>query len=483
MDAVPGVGRAPAAGRDLVVGIGWFALGAVVYLATCARGLVWADASKLTLYALSGAFPSLNPGDHAGWTVLAWAWLRLLGGDPVVAAHRFSALCGALVPALAAVWLLRRRHPPAVAHTAAAILLVAHPLWWAAAVAETYAPALAAILGGAVVLDEVDRRGRLLLAGSLWGLAMAVHGLSVFLIVPLAWVLRPRRPLWVLAGFALGSSPVWLAFRGQPPDPLTGLAAAGSASWTWHADAFLALSRLPRGIIVLTALLVLGLGPVAVWVLARRTRLGSVAAPWRWSLAVLALVLALYAPFRLHLMAGFLLTGFVLACTPSLGVAGRVAHVGMQTGVYAVLPLILSAAGFADLGVRQLPFRDNATYFIWPVKAFDRGPERYLEGLSACAPPGAVVLADFNPGAMLRLAQVARLWRTDLEIRPVAVDLALGSARPASAVAAQTRQLLDCGRAVVFADRWEPYYMLGQLPADLAAERCPVGARLHFRKR
>jgi hypothetical protein len=466
-----------------VAGIGWFALGAAVYMASGARGLMWADASKLTLYALSGAFPSVNPGDHAGWTVLAWAWLRLIGGDPVVAAHRFSALCGALVPALAAVWLLRRRQPPAVAHTAAAILLVAHPLWWAAAVAETYTPALAATLGGAVVLGESDRRWRLVLAGSLWGLAMAIHGLSVFLIVPLALVLRPRPPLWLLAGFVSGSSPVWLALWGQPPDPVTGLAAAGSASWTWHAGAFLALSRLPRGVIVLVALLVLGLGPVAGWACARRTLSGCVAAPWRWSLAVLVLVLAVYAPFRLHLMAGFLLTGLVLACTPSLGVAGRVAHVGVQASVYAALPLILSAAGFGGLGVRELPFRDNATYFLWPVKAFDRGPERYLEGLSACTPPGAAVLADFNPGAVLRLAQVARLWRTDLDIRPVAVDLALGSAGPASALAAETRPLLERGQAVVFADRWEPYYMIGQLPGDLAAETCAVGARLHFRAR
>lgn len=478
-----GTDRASAPKRELTAGVAWFAVAITVYLISSARGLVWADASKLTLYALSGHFPSLNPGDHAGWTVVAWAWLRLLGGDPVIAAHRFSALCGALIPALAAAWMLRRRHSPAAAHTAATILLVAHPLWWAAAVAETYAPALAATLGGAVVLDEGDRRWRLLAAGSLWGLAMAVHGLSVFLIVPLALVLRPPRPLWILAGFAIGSSPVWLAFWRHPLDPLTGLTAAGSASWTWHVGAFLTLSRMPRGLLALAALLVLGLGPVAGWALVRRARLGSVAVPWRWSLAGLAVVLAVYAPFRLHLMVGFLLAGAVLACAPAFGVAGRLAHVVVQAGVYAVLPFLLSVAGLGDLGARQLPFRDNAAYFLWPVKAFDRGPERYLEGLGACAPAGAAVLADFNPGAVLRLAQVARLWRTDLVLRPVAVDLALGSTDPAAALAAQARPLLDRGQAVVFADRWEPYYRIGQLPADLTAETCAVGARLHFRER
>ncbi|MFZ5787711.1 MAG: hypothetical protein ACOY3Y_14820 [Acidobacteriota bacterium] len=483
MDAGPGTGREPAPKRELIAGAGWFAVAVAFYMASSARGLVWADASKLTLYAVSGTFPSLNPGDHAGWTVLAWAWLRLLGGDPVVATHRFSAVCGALVPALAVIWLLRRRHSPEAAHTAASILLVAHPLWWASTVAETYAPAMAATLGGAVVLGESARRWRLILAGSLWGLALAVHGLSVFLIVPLAWLHRPRGPSWVLTGLAVGSSPMWLAFWWRPLDPLTGLAAAGSASWEWHVNAFLALSRMPRGLLVLAALLVLGWGPVAGWLMARGVRFRDTAVPWRWSLVGLTLVLSIYAPFRLHLMVGFLLTGMVLACAPSFRLVGRIAHIGVQVVVYAVLPLALSAVGRGDLGVRQLPFRDNASYFLWPVKTFDRGPERYLEELSTCAPPAAAVLADFNPGAVLRLAQVVRGWRTDLAIKPVAVDLALGTTDPGAALAAEVRPLLGRGQAVVFADRWEPYYRISHFPGDLAAEACAVGARLHFAER
>ena len=91
------------------VGGAWFAAALTLYWLTGARGLIWADPSKLTLYALEGYFPSLNPGDHAGWTVVAGAWLRLVGGDPVLAAHRLSAVCGALVVALAALLVLARR--------------------------------------------------------------------------------------------------------------------------------------------------------------------------------------------------------------------------------------------------------------------------------------------------------------------------------------------------------------------------------------
>src|SRR5664280_889870 len=129
----------------------WFAGALALYVATGARGLVWADSSKLTLYALSGYFPSLNPGDHAGWTVLAWAWLRLVGGDPVVAAHRLSAVAGALAVALVALLVRARGGDRERAATAAALLLVALPMWWAATVAETYPVALALTLGGGVV--------------------------------------------------------------------------------------------------------------------------------------------------------------------------------------------------------------------------------------------------------------------------------------------------------------------------------------------
>jgi len=142
------------------VGGAWFAVAVGLYWLTGARGLIWADPSKLTLYALKGYFPSLNPGDHGGWTVLAWAWLHLVGGDPVVAAHRLSAVSGALVVALAALVVLARTGDQARAHTAAALLLVALPVWWAATVDETYAPALAATLAGALVAGAGPRGRR-----------------------------------------------------------------------------------------------------------------------------------------------------------------------------------------------------------------------------------------------------------------------------------------------------------------------------------
>jgi len=486
------------------VGGTWFAVALALYWLTGARGPIWADPSKLTLYAIKGYFPSLNPGDHAGWSVLGWAWLHVVDGDPVVTLHRLSAVCGALVVALAAMLVLARGGDRARAHTAAALLLVALPLWWASAVAETYAPALAATLGAALVLGKTPRGWRWWVGGALWGLAVAIHAMSVFLIAPLAWEAARTRAWRLLPGFVVGSAPVWLAVAGGPPDPLTGFAASGASTWRWHWEAFLALARAPRGAVILTALLLYALGlagVVALW-RGRRGPHGSVA--WAWSLGGLSLLLLTYAPYRLHLMVAFLLVGVLVALPVQLPAWARLGHVVLQTLLYLAVPAVLTITGRQDLGVRELPDRNNAFYFLSPVRsvrsgtpaasrtvmslprestvahwrsALDPGAESYLAGLSDCAPERAVVLADFNPGALLRLAQVAHGWRPDLEIRPVAVDVALGAADPVEALAAEVRGALAT-RPAVLADGWEPYYRTRELAARFALQPCGSGVRV-----
>ena len=484
------------------VGGALFAAAIGLYWLTGARGLIWADPSKLTLYALEGYFPSLNPGDHAGWTVLAWTWLHLVGGDPVVAAHRLSALCGSLVVALAALVVLARSGETARGHTAGALILAALPIWWAAAVAETYAPALAATLAGALALGAAPRGWRWWVAGGFWGLALAIHAMSLFLIVPLAWEGAREKAWRLLPGVVVGSAPLWLALFGAPRDPLTGFAASGPSTWRWHLEAFLALARTPRNALALAALLLYALGVlgiVALW----RGRCGTRgSAVWAWSLGALSLLLLTYAPYRLHLMVAFLLVGLLLALPVRLPAWARVGHVVLQALVYLVIPTVLTVAGRQSLGVRVLPGRNNAFYFLCPIKsvrvepavvmeswrdtprtpgvttawgrwkeALDAGTESYLSGFSGCSPTHAVVLADFNPGAVLRLAQVARGWRPDLEIRPVAVDVALGAPDPVVALAAEVERGL-AARPVVLADSYGPYYHPRELSTRFDLHPC-----------
>ena len=478
----------------------WFAACLALYLLTGARGLIWADPSKLTLYALEGYFPSLNPGDHAGWTVLAWAWLHLVGGDPVVAAHQLSALCGALVVALAALLVLARSGDRARAHTAAALVMAALPLWWAATVAETYAPALAATLAGALALSVSPRGSRWWVAGGFWGLALAMHAMTVFLIAPLAWEADREKTWRVMPGLVVGSAPVWWAVFGGPHDPLTGFAASGASTWRWHWEAFLALARAPHSAMVLGTLVLYALGLVGVVALWRGRRGPRGSPAWAWSLGALFLLLLTYAPYRLHLMVAFLLVGLLLALPVRVPAWARVAHVVMQALVYLAIPAVLTAAGRQSLGVRVLPHRNNAFYFLCPVKsirfrppfsgslevrprsdsktallrwneALDPGADLYLAGVDPCAPTGAAVVADFNPGAVLRLAQVVRGWRTDLGIRPVAVDVALGAPDPVAALVATVQREIGA-RPVVLADSYAPYYYPRQLSTHFALLPC-----------
>ena len=494
------VATGPSLRDPRALGGAWFAAAFALYWLTGARGLIWADPSKLTLYAIKGYFPSLNPGDHAAWTLLTWAWLHLVGGDPVTAAHRLSALCGALVVMLATLLVLARSGDRARAHTAAALILVALPLWWAATVAETYAPALAATLAGALVLGAAPRGWRWWVAGGFWGLALAMHVMSVFLIAPLAWEAGRKKTWRLLPGLVVGSTPVWLAVFGGPRDPLTGFAASGASTWRWHWEAFLALARAPRGAVVLAALVLYGLGLFGVVALWRGRREPRGSAVWAWSLAALFLLLLTYAPYRLHLMVAFLLVGVLLALPVRLPAWARVGHMVVQALLYLAIPAALTVAGRQSLGVRVLPHRNNAFYFLCPIKsipfrppfsgsldvpppsdsktgllrwkqALDPGTDLYLAGFDPCTPTGAVVLADFNPGAVLRLAQVVRRWRPDLEIRPVAVDVALGAPNPLAALAAEAERAL-AARPVVLADSYGPYYHARELSTRFDLRAC-----------
>ena len=467
----------------------WFAGALALYVATGARDLVWADSSKLTLYALSGYFPSLNPGDHAGWTFLASGWLRLVGGDPVVAAHRLSAVAGALAVALLAVLVRARGGDRERAATAAVLLLVALPMWWAATVAETYAVALALAIGGGVVLLSSMRWWRWWVTGLLWGLALACHAMAIFLIVPLAWEAGGRRAWRLLPGAVAGSAPVWLAINGGgSPDPLTSFAASGGSTWRWHWEAFVAFARAPRGLAVLAAIVLYGFGAMGIAALWRGRHDARGGAAWGVSLSALALLLATYAPYRLHLMAIFLVVGVLVALPVRLGAIARGAAVAVQALVYLAVPAGLTIAQRQDLGVRVLPFRNNAFYFLCPLKGlpgaaggwgpaalFDPGTGRYVAALGTCAPPDATIVADFNPGAPLRLAQVARGWRRDLEIRPVAVDVALGAADPGGALAGEIGRALERG-PVMLADTYRPYYRMDELAARFRFVPCRVGA-------
>ncbi len=442
---------------------------------------MWADSSKLTLYALARYFPSLNPGDHPGWTVIANVWLfltRWLG--TVRALPLLSATGGATAVALMYLIVARWTGDRSRGHGAAAVLLVAHSLWWPSALTETYAPALALALA-ALLLADLPGTARGPAAGVAAGLGAAAHPFTLVLTAPMLLARWRRLGLW--AGVLLGASPVWLGFLGTPADPLTGHAAGHAAAWVWHIHQFLDIHRLGRGALMVAAMAGLSLGPIGLWGVGRGIWNRS-SHPYRlvaWiALALYVLLLLAYSPFRLHLMVLFAVAGLLLLAPPRLAPGHRLVHVTVQTAIYLSLPLMAGLVGRSDLGVRRLPDRNNARYFLCPVKAFVDGPARYAHALLRAAPPHSVIMADFNPGAVLVLVQQTEKLRPDILIRPTIVDELLGRSDPAAVLATLIEDQLSRGRPVVLADRWEPYYHASEIGRrfPLTLKPCGPGWRI-----
>jgi hypothetical protein len=466
--------------------LAWGFGAAALFGCTAARGPMWADSSKLAIYALHSYFPSLNPGDHPGWTVIARVWLFLTQGlDPVRSLHLLSALGGAVTVAGAFALVRRRTTDAARAHTVATLLLVAHPLWWASTLTETYAVALALCLAAALVAGSEAGPFRAFGAGALGGLALACHAFSLVLLVPLLAPLARaplgRRCAATFLGATIGSAPIWLALlAGSPPDPLTGFAAGGSASWGWVVAAFLSWRRVPSGLLLLGGLLGFGLGPVGLWAVTRVRRRGLIPiGPPRLTMSLLAgmlMLLSLYVPFRLHLMVAFLVVPLVLLAAPRLDLRWRMTHVACQLVLYLGAPLLLNATGHGDLGQRQLPDRNNAWYFLSPIRAGYDGPSRYTDSLLSCVSGPTAVLADINPGAVLAL-ELGRSRQPGrvVVLEPVVVDLALGGGDPASFIAARVREEQARMGRVLLADTWEPYYRLTELEQRFGLRVSPCG--------
>lgn len=455
-----------------------------MYAAGAPSGPMWADSAKLTLYALHGYLPSLSPGDHAGWTLLARLWLALLGGDPVTTLHLFSAVAGAAAVALVFALTARRYGDSRVAHGAASLIAVAHSHWWAASVTESYPLAIALALGG---IWAVERKGGAVAdaaAGVAAGLALASHAMSVVLTAPALATVGRRRWVPVGIGLLLGAAPLWLAAFGAPADPLTGHRTSRVGSVLWHLAAFVEPDRAPLGFALVAALLAYGCGPIGVAALARAVRrevAGAGAGRFFLSVGVLAplvVLLTLYLPARVHLMLGFVVVGLVVAAPPRLTAPWVAAHLASQVALYLLVPAALVGLDGGSLGVRELPYRTNAWYFLCPVKRLDAGPETYARTLLGAAPPGAVVLADFNPGALLRLVQERCGLRPDVTVVPTAIDEILAQPDPALVLA---RRISATDAPVVLADRWEPYYRAAEMQRRFAAEIRPCGPGLLVR--
>ena len=131
--------------RRWLVFAGGFAFSLLLYFITLARGVVWGDSAKLTLYAIEVSPQWGSVGGHPVHTLAGMGVLALLPqADPAWLINGLSAGMAAIAVGLAGLISLElsdRREAPWIAMVA---LSFSHTFWSLAVVAESYSMAIAA---------------------------------------------------------------------------------------------------------------------------------------------------------------------------------------------------------------------------------------------------------------------------------------------------------------------------------------------------
>ncbi|MDQ7778546.1 MAG: DUF2723 domain-containing protein [Planctomycetota bacterium] len=86
---------------------------------------------------------------------------------------------------------------------------------------------------------------------------------------------------------------------------------------------------------------------------------------------------------------------------------------------YNVLRICAWSGVKPGFGARRLVYRDNERFFLVPDKRGDYGAERFAREAFAVVPDGAIIVADFTPGAVLNYFQSVRGVRPDVAVVPL----------------------------------------------------------------
>jgi len=93
-----------------------------------------------------------------------------------------------------------------------------------------------------------------------------------------------------------------------------------------------------------------------------------------------------------------------------------VSCIALPVAAYYATPAVLPALRWEPLGIRALPYRDNARYFYLPDKSGYDGARRFAEEGFATVAPNAIVIADFTPLTPLVYLQMVEKKRPDVTL-------------------------------------------------------------------
>ncbi len=424
-----------------------FAAAAVLYVASCAPGPVWQDSGLIQWRVYTG---DIEGGlglalSHPLFYIIAITANQVPLGEPAYRVNVTTALLSAFAVANLFLFLLLWFRSVLPAAVGACSLALSHTFWRHAAVPETYNLTVALLMIELTLLLLYARTGR---TGYLYTLAL-VNGLGIanhmLASIPLACYLvlvavlffRRRLRAGQLAAMAalwvVGAAPYEyliikdLIVHGDPgstvSSALFGVAYKGdvlntslSASIVKENLMWMALNfPTPNILLVLP-------GAVAL----RRL------SPKRWfgSIVLAVLVLLLVFAFRYTVVDRYsFFIPFYSVVAILIGAGAQRFISRRRRGAAGRLILLLSlltipayiaAPALAErLGVperRNIPYRDDYTYFLRPWRTGYRGAERFAAEALDAVKDNAVILADSTTAPPLLYVQAVHEKRPDVDI-------------------------------------------------------------------
>ena len=413
---------------------------AVLYVATCQRGVSWQDsgifqyrAERLDLTGHLGLALAHPLYILAGWLlkfvpVGGFAWrLNLFSGlGMAVACANLAAVC---------MLLTGRRW---IALAAAAMIALAHTPWWLASVAEVYTWSLAGFTAELWLLVALLRRpgwGKLAGLALVSGLGLCVHNfallpLPVYAVVAVGLVARKRLPAWslaVAAGAYLLGAGMYLAMIAIQIAGGAGVGATVRSALFGNYQAKVFNARVApdatgKGNLMLMLLNVLGpqlLCVLGAWSLRRRAGRATAAALGALTAIHLLFVLRYNVPDQFTFVLPSLAMLSLLAAVGLAQLADRGERYRQAAGLlvaawvlaapvaYALVTRVAASAGVQIARPRTLPYRNETRYWLVPWKFDERSAERFTEDV--LAPDGvdrdAYIVADATAFYPLAVAQ------------------------------------------------------------------------------
>ena len=415
------------AGRRLPPALIAGAASLVLYVLTCAPGVLWQDGATFQGRVFYGDY-SGELGlalAHPLYIFLAKIFSHLPLGNFAHRVNLFSAFCGAATLAVAFDLFFSLSRSRWAAGCATIMLAVSHTFWTHSVIAEVYTLYALCTLVELWLIERFMRVGNpswLFAAAAVNGLSVSNHLLAL-LHMPgyallLVWLIRQRRVTMphvagVAAAFVAGSSPYWGMVVGQIHGGQSFAAALRSALFgnvifqdkvlntqiDWMRQGLRAIEyfilNFPTPLLAFAAL--------GAWTLWRRPDLR-----WLALVATSMFCINFAFAFRYRVPDQYV---FFFPCYLVVPIAAAVA-IGdllrarsklrgivlaaaiMPAGVYEVLPTAVRSAGI-DLGVaREIPYRDTLTFFLRPRKNGDHGAERFAREALQTAAPDGLLIAD-----------------------------------------------------------------------------------------